>query len=266
MPPSWRISSQAPVVANRGMIARHTIEKGSLILEEDALVTLYTGYGHRQWGQPINTFWADERAGTTNRLQTAFNSLTATQRGHFNQLFRPGAPATPLAELVDRFEHNALNYNGSSNMYLAVYRYISAINHSCFPNAKVDMWEGSRNHPVPQGQARLVATRSIPAGEEIFLNYVNDLWLDNHTIRNNELQTHYHFTCTCTGCTVVGAAGGPAQLDAAERATARIYSTTLLSPAPALSGQALTTHIDRLHTFIRMLSAWGKWDEDLSEA
>ncbi|KAF2825602.1 hypothetical protein CC86DRAFT_351459 [Ophiobolus disseminans] len=102
------------------------------------------------------------------------------------------------------------------------------------------------------------------------MNCIEDRWLTDHTVRNNELQAHRHFTCTCAGCSTVAPAGGPAmtpaQMDSLERNTPGMYWATLLAPAPTLTGPNLTTHIDRLHTFIRMLTTWGKWDEVLSQS
>ncbi|KAH3904779.1 hypothetical protein HBI56_213030 [Parastagonospora nodorum] len=254
---SWQIVAGPPVVAGRGVIATRDIQKGELIHEEQPLVNVSTGYGPLQWPRPGNStiFYNNERAGTTTILSRAVTSLSPANQGLFNVLFRPAGATTALRQLVARFEHNAFQYRYWSRMHLVVYPTISYVNHSCVPNADLEICEAAH------GQSRLIATRTIPNGSEIFINYTADLWLSNHLIRRPELHTHWGFWCGCDGCIPAAA-----QVDIQERASATSYRANLITPAAALNVMQLTTRVDRLRAYIALMNSLGRWTSDMSHA
>jgi hypothetical protein len=105
---------------------------------------------------------------------------------------------------------------------------------------------GKSTDSRPAGQARLIATRRIPADTEIRVNYISEQWTDVSATRIAALQAQWHFVCTCEGCHPAA----QAQIDAGERNSARSYHATLLNPAAGLSVLETTRPIDRLHTHV----------------
>jgi hypothetical protein len=136
---------------------------------------------------------------------------------------------------------------------LAVYGTISFINHCCVPNASLDIWTADEKHP--RGQARLTATRAIPAGEEIFVSYIADHWLVDHTRRVTLLQNGWNFARQCVGCHPPS----EAQFDADERTAASQYHNSLPKPDAAMTPAELSRHIDRINAFFRLLETLGRW-------
>lgn len=258
---SWQILAGPQVVAGNGMIATQDIQKEDLILQEGQLITVNTRFGPTQWTQAgiVTNFYADERSRTSDRLNRAVSLLNAPELALFNLLYRPAGVAAVPNQVVDLFEYNAFEIRRHARMNLVVNQTISAINHSCVPNANLDICEGSQRSIGPPGQARLVATKNIQAGSEISISYIANSWLRGRTARAIELQ-HWHFACGCEGC----AAG--AQIDTHERASARIYQANLLNSLAALNVTQLTTHIARLQTYIHLLGSLGRWTKDLSHA
>ena len=76
---------------------------------------------------------------------------------------------------------------------------ISRINHSCVPNAIL------YPHMTLQ-QIVIHLTRNVRAGEEITISYCDPCHLPTSDERNKQLQTLYHFTCSCPACTTDKAA------------------------------------------------------------
>jgi len=260
---SWQIVAGPQVVAGNGMIATRDIQKGDLIHQEMPLVKVSTGQGPLQWPQPgISTaFYNNERAGTTTVLSGAVASLSPANQALFNVLFRPAGATTALRELVARFEHNAFQYRHYSRMNLVIYPTISYVNHSCVPNADLEICPGALGAPPFSGQSRLIATRAISNGSEIFINYTADLWLFDHTIRRPELQNNWGFWCGCDGCIPAAA-----QIDVHERASAINYRANLITAAAAPNVMQLTTRVDRLRSYIALMNSLGRWTSDMSHA
>jgi hypothetical protein len=254
---SWQIVNGAQVTAGNGMIATRDIQKGELIHQEDALVSAFSGVGHVQWSQPgrIHTFFNAERARGSSNLRKAVAKLNPAQRGQFNAFFSPVVAATPPDHVIDRFEYNAFDYKRHSMIYLAVYETVCCINHLCVPNADQEIDGNS----VP-GQARLIATRIIPNGSEILINYISNVWLENPTRRRQELQTHWQFMCNCEGCIA------PAQIDIHQSATASVYKANLPTPPFNLTVAQRSAHILRLRSYIALMENLGRWTADMSEA
>jgi hypothetical protein len=144
--PRWRLTPTG-VVAGCGRVARQTIEKGDLIPEEDPLAVCHANIGYTQWA--ANNFFTNERTKTlgSSRLAQSLNALIPWERAYFNCLFRPAGPGTALAQLVDRFEHNADHFRRNHRIRVVVYQSIYAINHSCVPSATLDIWQVHRSTP-----------------------------------------------------------------------------------------------------------------------
>lgn len=70
---------------------------------------------------------------------------------------------------------------------------LSRINHSCIENATTD-WDETLNI------MRLRSISNIKAGEEIFLNYLNEYTFGTHRERNLIFTVNYKFQCRCALC------------------------------------------------------------------
>ncbi|KAH7083559.1 hypothetical protein FB567DRAFT_630084 [Paraphoma chrysanthemicola] len=235
--------------------------KGTLILQENPLVECKTNIGKTIWkANPAAFFFASERAGTTSKLSSAINTLSPMDRASFNRLFTPAGPGNAMVQMVDRFEYNAFHFFGSSHKrHLVLFRIACYINHSCIPNATVDI--GQDISQYPRGQIRLVATQNIARDSEIFFNYIADDWKNTSVLRGNVLQEHWHFACLCTGCAPL-----QAPLDTIERQMAVAYSNNLPDPAVLPALPEIARHIDRMGTYIHLLGTLGIWDDKLSYA
>jgi hypothetical protein len=264
-PVAWQIRQGVGVhAAGRSMFTVQDIAKGSLILEDNPLMICDTRK-RTKWVDVADAWWARERARGTDIIIQAYAQLSQPAQVSFGQLHRrvAGASST-LSRKIDRMEQNAFNFEvGAQNqVHLVVFNNISAINHSCVPNATVDIFKGEAGNPRPRGQGRLIATKDILRGSEILINYTPDRWLDDPATRGAVLHDQWHFDCTCPGCDPAP----NAQMDATERASARIYHETLLAPAANLTLQEIDRHILRLHTYIDLLNSLGHWEAELSLA
>lgn len=91
---------------------------------------------------------------------------------------------------TDRFNQNAFQMGRTkSGLFLTASRF----NHSCVPNAHFSWnWRSKR--------LTFHAMKDIPAGTEIFINYYRDDYLKTVLERQQELNSAYHFTCSCKAC------------------------------------------------------------------
>lgn len=203
--------SAVGVVAGNGLVASQKIERGALIVQEDALVYCNTSINHNQLTVATATnFFQLERNGVRNRLQTAVEALNDDDRTEFDNLFTPNPLATPLQQIVDRFQHNCFHFPGKKSgtrpnshpqTHIVVYPTICMANHSCVPNAMLLIDSRVSRGGIVRAQGRLVASKTIPAGGEIFLDYTTEgNWLYTHTTRKAELNLGWNFICTCNGC------------------------------------------------------------------
>ncbi len=104
----------------------------------------------------------------------------------------------PLSTPRQRFEANCFNMAGTRD---GIFVESSRLNHSCVPNA-VFVWN------TKSGQLTVHAIIDIPLGDEIFVNYRAEDFLDTVQERHRKL-SYYNFNCTCDACqpnTGVGAA------------------------------------------------------------
>jgi hypothetical protein len=90
------------------------------------------------------------------------------------------------------FRNNAFNLGKSSEYQQAVFPRISRINHSCVPNAQGNF------HDV-LGKFNIHATRDIERGEELTLNYLQELGAGREK-RQERLLGGYGFACECPAC------------------------------------------------------------------
>lgn len=248
-----------------GMMAARLIERGELIHTETALVFCDTGYLQSRWlllPSTANTFFAAQRTAPISVLHSAVAQLEAAQQGVFRALGpQPGYDST-RDRIVRRFEHNAYDFNRVSNprrIHVVVYETFSRINHSCVPNAALEIW--SRRTQFPEGQARLIATRAIPAGDEIFVNYMPNHWMDHHQTRVAALNNHWGFRCTCVGCT------SPfIPMDTSARNLGVSCHAAIGIMAAAVTEEQKTSSIMHIETYIKTLVSLGILDDKLSFA
>lgn len=81
-----------------------------------------------------------------------------------------------------------------NNEGVALYSLQSTCNHSCSPNAEPKFLHN--NHRLS-----LVATQDIEEGEEIFISYLDECFLNrSRHSRMKELMRNYLFVCQCPKC------------------------------------------------------------------
>ncbi|KAI4695871.1 uncharacterized protein J4E88_000041 [Alternaria novae-zelandiae] len=146
------------VVSGRGMIARQQIERGTLIHTELPLIMVKVERSKATTGGALHQFYQSQEHPNSRVLIDAVNALSAPEIIAFGNLAgsAPIAGAPPLTQrqdIVARFRHNAWGIKGE-NTYLVVYDMLSSLNHSCVPNAVVDIWNGDPNGDItaPLGQ------------------------------------------------------------------------------------------------------------------
>ena len=255
--------TQNSPLGGRGLFANRSLGRGDLILTEDPIVFCNTGSTENQWSDQntVDTFYAAQRIHATSVIYAAVNDLTLEQRKTLRTLWPRPAHGITLDRYVDRFERNAFTFVNASNnkTHLVVYEDISSINHSCVPNATIEIWP--RRTVFPEGQARLVATRAIPDGAEIFVNYMERDWLGNHVARNAVLNHHWGFTCSCNGCTHPFTV-----MDTMSRNLVREYKTNITAMTAVMTEEQKTHSIMNLSGYINVLTSLGRWDAELSNA
>lgn len=75
----------------------------------------------------------------------------------------------------------------------------SRFNHSCRPNARYSWHEAS-------GRLRIFALSHIAPDEEIYVMYIQgrDVYGTSRDARRRNIQSKFHFVCTCTACSLKG--------------------------------------------------------------
>lgn len=193
--PLWRINrtGRDTVVAGRGLVANANIPRGKLILTDEPILVLETETDDSM------AFYQSERAGDTRIIATAVDGLEAGKRTILRNLHGN--------DDIQICEWNAWGFSDpwlGPNNWKVVGRYLSRINHSCMPNTVVSdvCVDGNPEDESSMGAMRLIASRDIKAGEELFVEYVKDdeFWLQPRATRQAYLQLHWDFTCTCSAC------------------------------------------------------------------
>ncbi|KAI4695872.1 uncharacterized protein J4E88_000042 [Alternaria novae-zelandiae] len=209
------------VTVGNGLIAQQKFQKGALILEQDPILLCNTRKPFETWDREANIFYDEEAAGTTAILATAYSKLSWEDQGAFRELYTSKTRGTDVEHIVDRCRYNAFRYrlgtDADATTRMAVYRTISFANHSCIPNAVVYI---NKSNSYPRGQARLVATRDIPSGDEILINYIPEAWQEGRATRQAKLMLGWGFDCCCEAC-----GDDDLEPDTSERTLCRWYDT-----------------------------------------
>jgi len=238
------------VVKGEGLVAQQRFERGALILTEDPLVMCDTGKKYSDWDKEASAFYQEQLEYSTSMLWKAFNNLELFDQGVFNTLYTTKRKASKLEYVVDAFRHNGFHFGfrNVSNAHIIIYRFICAAYHSCIPNATVMINDFAPDETLHPGQARLVATREIPAGSPIVIDYIPKLWKEDSAARQQALMARWGFDCNCEGCKPAKAV-----MDASERRICRAYHEKGLRLSAA-----------ELRLYIAFMSKLGKRDKDLS--
>ena len=175
-----------------GMLTKRYIEQGARILDDEVLFSISEGLPEEQ---------------VKERVTSAFGSLPPDKKMDFLSLYSPH-PSNPAMDLVSRYNANAFEISNLSDHSRPTVSHIvclqaSRINHSCTPNAYLDL-----NTNINRVTVHAVA--DIPAEQEITVSYCAPHYSREDRVRD---LARYAFTCRCTVCqpTAIG------QLKEAER-------------------------------------------------
>ena len=155
--------------------------------------------------------------------------------------------------ILSIFRNNAFNLGSSSEFQQAVFPRISRINHSCVPNAQ-------GNFHDELGRFNIHATRDIETGEELTLNYLQELGAGRE-MRQEKLLGGYGFECECPACDL--------RLETArdgERKRLRMHEELAKYVEGMGSGavQSLEAELEAVQKFIRLLEGEGIAGRELS--
>ncbi|KAE9377885.1 TPR domain-containing protein, partial [Stipitochalara longipes BDJ] len=155
--------------------------------------------------------------------------------------------------ILSIFRNNAFNLGSSSEYQQAVFPRISRINHSCVPNA-----QGNFHNEL--GRFNIHATRDIEVGEELTLNYLQELGAGRKK-RQERLLVGYGFECECPACDL--------KLETArdgERRRIRMHEHLAEYVEDMGSGavQSLEADLEAVQRFIRLLEGEGIAGRELS--
>lgn len=144
--------------AERGLIALSDIQANTLILEEAPLLHINTQIAPDDF--ELSQFLLDETNQQSRIIQSEMQALNQSNRANWI-LFRSlhtGVPArTAMREQdIERIRRNAFSYYFQDQKWITTYHDLCKANHSCRPNAVVDIAHSGHN----RGRARLIATAS----------------------------------------------------------------------------------------------------------
>ena len=175
-----------------GMLTKRSIEQGARIFDEEVLFTISGGLSEEQKKESVTS---------------AYRSLPPDKKMAFLSLYNP-YPANLAMRLVSRYNANAFEISNLSDHLRPIVSHIvclqaSRINHSCTPNAYLDL-----NTNINRVTVHAVA--DIPAEQEITVSYCAPHYSRDDRVRD---LGRYVFNCRCTVCqpTAIG------QLKEAER-------------------------------------------------
>lgn len=123
----------------------------------------------------------------------------------------PAADPKELRQLyANSFCHSAsVDDDVGEATFVALYRSVSMLNHSCAPNAALVTTFG-RN--ATSCESRVVTLRTVQPGEQVCIAY--QVLLRPTVERRQVLRERYGFTCECVRCSAFDAAGGAETDDA----------------------------------------------------
>ncbi|KAI9789801.1 MAG: hypothetical protein M1835_001436 [Candelina submexicana] len=200
----------------KGTFATRRITRGTCIISEAPLFKMRNKLIERNIAQ--------------NAIAEKLRQLSKDQQRAFFDLHNqfPGMGAFPG---IVKSNALPLNETGKGGIFLQCAR----INQSCIPNAY-------HEYNSNTGQMTLYATRDIPQGEEITINY---FW-DTGPVRRKFLREYYGFECVCAHC----------KLPAAEReaSDAHLNEVYSLYDVARDKDYALFDPLDSLHVIHRIWS------------
>ncbi|KAI0998645.1 hypothetical protein K3495_g9553 [Podosphaera aphanis] len=212
-------SKKAPFVVKNipgrgnGLFATHTLHRGDEILA-DFPVGIYQR----------DAFFPDYPLGY-KFLRKTYDYLPARTKKSFLRMssYSVGDP------VMERINTNSFAGKFNGKPHFLVYPETALINHDCRPNAVYHHDEKTLIHTTR-------ASRTIEAGEEITVSYIN-MFLPREE-RQQRLRNSWGFTCTCAHCTrdkdAVAASESRAQrIHHLQRHLVDWTSTTIATPAMA---------------------------------
>lgn len=250
----------AGVARGLGLFAVEAIEAASLVLADEALLSLKDG-------EDLPELFAKyEALPFRDRLQ--FESLSRVQNSGHDQtlalkLVKRGydvATAGKMTLASAHFMSNAFNFTQEEAegdvitsrpvWRRAVFPNVARINHSCVPNAHA-------HYRRELGSMFVFALRDIDPGEEIVISYFNI------TLPRNERQERakkWGFTCTCPACSDTSDREAHEQLLARVRGVKETNARLLLLPQADISAQDLQKSVQNTMELIRSVweQAWLK--------
>ncbi|KAF1970498.1 SET domain-containing protein, partial [Bimuria novae-zelandiae CBS 107.79] len=190
-----RMLYEVRVAANKGLglFAKLPIPRGTRILAEKPLVALRSGQ------RPSDILGYAKKLDEKSREQ-----LLGLSWHPGSGIKRLGRWSEALGWAVRNRRTKAIDATmkaaSSSAAYeLALFPVIARINHSCLPNAQANY------HPLHR-TFNVHATRDIPAGEEVSINYLPEVGqLQGQRVA--KLEEGYGFTCNCPACDLSTNAG-----------------------------------------------------------
>jgi SET domain-containing protein len=199
-----------------GVFAKTSIPRGTRIFSEAPLLAISPGQSAGDIYSASRSLSSDDKrkflglsTHITNELkimrwsQAVWYTLTHTISSLFRTKGESGAMSWPNPRehvtILSIFRNNAFNLGSSSAFQQAVFPNISRINHSCVPNAQ-------GNFHDELGRFNIHATRDIAMGEELTLNYLQELGAARE-MRQERLISGYGFSCECKACDMSSSKG-----------------------------------------------------------
>jgi hypothetical protein len=176
----FTVRTSTAVQNGTGAFATRDIQKRDLILSEKPMFCIPTDVP-----EPLRYI----------SIESVVRKLSPTHLDHYLSLQNSHTECSCFPNLlVGIFSTNAYAVtNDDSVICLRASRF----NHSCFPNARFELDSNT-------GELRIYALGTIPRGEEIFIAYINNvyLWSKPRQSRQAVLLPRYHFTCACSVCSL----------------------------------------------------------------
>lgn len=155
--------------------------------------------------------------------------------------------------ILSIFRNNAFNLGSGSAFQQAVFPKISRTNHSCVPNAQ-------GNFHDELGRFNIHATRDIETGEELTLNYLQELGAARE-VRQERLMSGYGFNCECAACDMSSSKGRDGEK---RRVKMHEELAKYVEGVAGGSVQSSEAELEAVQRFIRLLEGEGIAGRELS--
>ncbi|KAF8259770.1 hypothetical protein EI94DRAFT_1614369, partial [Lactarius quietus] len=179
----FTINNSTTVQEGKGAFASRDIQRGDLILSEKPIFSIPS--------------LAIERCQYSS-IEEAVQNLSPFHVDQFLSLqnSHTECPCYSMHPLVGILSTNSFSLR-DDNSDAAICLKASRFNHSCTPNARFSFNSSTE-------EAQIYALGPIPRGDEIFIVYINgrNLYGAPRESRQDELRKVYHFTCTCSVCSL----------------------------------------------------------------